>query len=138
MAASAHTRVPKINCLSFSGGESASTGIDFDEDFLPELVPRHFRRHQWQAKPLFSNAYGIHMPENPSAHRRKFNTVAHQASSAGVSGLHAGRKYGFDETTTDTNRLFSDAETTAVVVTTQHDSHARFVLQALAAGMVVK
>lgn len=56
------------------------------------------------------------------------------ASSAGVSGLHAGRKFNFDETTTDTNRLFSDAETTAVVITTQHDSHARFVLQALAAG----
>jgi predicted dehydrogenase/threonine dehydrogenase-like Zn-dependent dehydrogenase len=56
------------------------------------------------------------------------------ASSAGVSGLHAGRKFGFDETTTDTNRLFSDAETSAVVITTQHDSHARFVLQALCAG----
>ena len=56
------------------------------------------------------------------------------ASSAGVSGLHAGRKFGFDETTTDTNRLFADAGTNAVVITTQHDSHARFVLQALAAG----
>lgn len=56
------------------------------------------------------------------------------ASSAGVSGVHAGRKFGFDETTTDTNRLFSDVATNAVVVTTQHDSHARFVLQALDAG----
>ena len=56
------------------------------------------------------------------------------ASSAGVSGLHAGRKFGFDETTTDTNRLFVDVGTNAVVITTQHDSHARFVLQALAAG----
>ena len=56
------------------------------------------------------------------------------ASSAGVSGLHAGRKFGFDETTTDTNRLFEDVSTNAVVVTTQHDSHARFVMQALAAG----
>jgi predicted dehydrogenase/threonine dehydrogenase-like Zn-dependent dehydrogenase len=55
-------------------------------------------------------------------------------SSAGVSGLHAGRKFGFDETTTDTNRLFEDAGTNAAVITTQHDSHARFVLQALAAG----
>ncbi len=55
------------------------------------------------------------------------------ASSAGVSGLHAGRKFGFDETTTDTNRLFADPGTNAVVITTQHDSHARFVLQALAA-----
>jgi predicted dehydrogenase/threonine dehydrogenase-like Zn-dependent dehydrogenase len=56
------------------------------------------------------------------------------ASSAGVSGLQAGRKFGFDETTTDTNRLFADAGTNAVVITTQHESHARFVLQALAAG----
>ena len=56
------------------------------------------------------------------------------ASSAGVSGLHAGRKFGFDETTTDINRLFADPGTNAVVITTHHDSHARFVLQALAAG----
>lgn len=56
------------------------------------------------------------------------------ASSSGVSGLHAGRKFGFDETTTDTGRLFSDAATDAVVITTQHDSHARFVLQALEGG----
>ena len=54
------------------------------------------------------------------------------ASSAGVSGVHAGRKFGFEETTTDTNALFTDGATQAVVVTTQHDSHARFVLQALA------
>lgn len=56
------------------------------------------------------------------------------ATSAGVSGLHAGRKFGFDETTTDTNRLFSDSTSNAVVITTQHDSHARFVLQALETG----
>ncbi len=56
------------------------------------------------------------------------------ASSSGVSGIHAGRKFGFDETTTDTSRLFSDAATDAVVITTQHDSHARFVLQALEGG----
>jgi integrase len=54
-------------------------GIDFDEDFLSELVARHFRRQQWQAKPMFSDAYGIYMRENPSAHRRKFKTVAQQA-----------------------------------------------------------
>ena len=53
------------------------------------------------------------------------------ASSSGVSGVHAGRKYGFEETTTDTSRLFSDKSTDAVVITTQHDSHAYFVLQAL-------
>ncbi len=56
------------------------------------------------------------------------------ASSAGVSGLHAGRKFGFESTTTDTASLFSDVETNAVVVTTRHDSHADFVLKAIASG----
>ena len=56
------------------------------------------------------------------------------ASSAGVSGVHAGRKFGFEETTTDTDRLFADSETSTIVVTTRHDSHARFVKQALQAG----
>ena len=56
------------------------------------------------------------------------------ASSAGVSGVHAARKFRFQETTTDTDRIFSDTDTNAVVITTRHDSHARFVLTALAAG----
>ncbi len=56
------------------------------------------------------------------------------ASSAGVSGVHAGRKFGFEQTTTDTNQLLSDSSCNAVVITTQHDSHARFVLQALRAN----
>ena len=56
------------------------------------------------------------------------------ASSTGVSGLHAGRKHGFEETTTDTHQLFLDEKTSAVVITTRHNSHARFVLQALQAG----
>lgn len=56
------------------------------------------------------------------------------ASSAGVTGIHAWRKFGFEETTTDTDRLFADSETNAIVVTTRHDSHARFVKQALQTG----
>jgi predicted dehydrogenase/threonine dehydrogenase-like Zn-dependent dehydrogenase len=56
------------------------------------------------------------------------------ASSAGVSGLHAGRKFGFAQTTTDTDSVFEDAGTDTVVITTRHDSHARLVLQALSAG----
>jgi predicted dehydrogenase/threonine dehydrogenase-like Zn-dependent dehydrogenase len=55
------------------------------------------------------------------------------ASSKGVSGVHAGRKFGFAETTTDSDRLFEDEMTDAVVITTRHDSHARFVIQALEA-----
>jgi predicted dehydrogenase/threonine dehydrogenase-like Zn-dependent dehydrogenase len=56
------------------------------------------------------------------------------ASNGGVSGVHAGRKFGFEATTTDADSLFTDAELRAVVVTTRHDSHARLVAQALAAG----
>jgi len=55
------------------------------------------------------------------------------ASREGVSGVHAGRKFGFDETTTDSDRIFSDDSTRAVVITTRHDSHAQLVLQALQA-----
>ena len=46
------------------------------------------------------------------------------ASSAGVSGLHAGRKFGFEQTTTDTASVLSDFAVNAVVITTRHDSHA--------------
>ena len=56
------------------------------------------------------------------------------ASSGGVSGLHAGRKFGFEATTTDTASVFANAQVNAVVVTTRHDSHASFVLQALTAS----
>jgi len=56
------------------------------------------------------------------------------ASSGGVTGLHAGRKFGFAETTTDSDRVFADPGTDAVVITTQHDSHAHFVRKALVAG----
>ena len=40
------------------------------------------------------------------------------ASSGGVSGLHAGRKFGFEETTTDTESVFADSQVNAVVITT--------------------
>lgn len=56
------------------------------------------------------------------------------ASSGGVSGLHAGRKFGFEATTTDTQSLWADTSINTVVVTTRHDSHAGFVLKGLAAG----
>ncbi|MDY7031089.1 MAG: bi-domain-containing oxidoreductase [Thermodesulfobacteriota bacterium] len=56
------------------------------------------------------------------------------ASSTGVSGVHAGQKYDFEETTTDIERLLSDSEVDAVVIVTRHNSHAGFVIKALKAG----
>ncbi len=52
-------------------------------------------------------------------------------SNSGVSSAHVGRKYGFLETTTDSNSLFNDVNTDGIVITTRHDSHANFVLKAL-------
>lgn len=56
------------------------------------------------------------------------------ASSGGVSGTHIGKKHDFSISTTDTSRIFNDPEINTVVITTQHNSHAKFVLEALKAG----
>lgn len=56
------------------------------------------------------------------------------ASIGGVSGVHAGRKFGFEQTTTDVDQVFADPEVNVVVIATRHDSHADMVCRALAAG----
>ena len=56
------------------------------------------------------------------------------ASSGGVSAVHAARKYGFEQSTTDTDATLADPQINAVVIATRHDSHASLVCQALAAG----
>jgi predicted dehydrogenase len=56
------------------------------------------------------------------------------ASSGGVSGVYVGKKFGFQETTTDTADLIADPEINAVVITTRHNSHARLTCDALQAG----
>lgn len=55
-------------------------------------------------------------------------------SNAGVSGVHAGRKFGFLQATTDADAVFTHDPVDAVVVTTRHDTHARFVKRAIEAG----
>jgi len=55
-------------------------------------------------------------------------------SSGGVSAVHAGRKFGFRQATTDADAVFTDPAINAVVITTRHDSHARFVVQAIESG----
>ncbi|RQP21611.1 bi-domain-containing oxidoreductase [Piscinibacter terrae] len=56
------------------------------------------------------------------------------ASSGGASSVHLGRKFGFAQATTDTEALLQDPTTDAVVIATRHDTHADFVVRALAAG----
>jgi predicted dehydrogenase len=56
------------------------------------------------------------------------------AASASAGSVHLGRKFGFAQATTDTAALLADPAAQAVVVATRHDSHAEYVLRALAAG----
>jgi predicted dehydrogenase len=56
------------------------------------------------------------------------------ASANGVSGMHAGRKFGFEKTTTDNDSIFNDPRTDAIVITTRHNSHADFVIKAVDSG----
>lgn len=55
-------------------------------------------------------------------------------SSGGVSGLHAGRKFGIETATTDADSVFADPQVNVVVIATRHDSHARLICRALQAG----
>ena len=56
------------------------------------------------------------------------------ASSGGVSGTYAGRKFSFEVTTTDVQSILTDSKTDAVVITTRHNTHAQWVIQALQMG----
>lgn len=55
-------------------------------------------------------------------------------SASGVTGVHAGKKYGFEDTTTDSATVLHDTSINTVVIATRHDSHARYVCEALRAG----
>ena len=56
------------------------------------------------------------------------------ASSQGMTSTHYGKKFSFEKNTTDTADLYADSEVNTVVIATQHDSHARFVLEAVETG----
>ena len=54
-------------------------------------------------------------------------------SSGGVSAVHAGRKFGFESTATDTSGMLANPAVDAVVIATRHDTHADLVCRALEA-----
>ncbi len=56
-------------------------------------------------------------------------------SSTGVTAFHHGKKNGFVRASTDADAdVFRNERINAVVVATRHDTHARFAIEALAAG----
>ena len=56
------------------------------------------------------------------------------ASANGLTGTHLGKKFGFEQSTTDIVAVLSDPQIDTVVVATRHDSHAGYVVDALKAG----
>lgn len=55
------------------------------------------------------------------------------ACSHGISGAQTGKKYGFQAVTTDVNVIFNDAAINTVVIASRHDTHAKFIAQAIQA-----
>lgn len=56
------------------------------------------------------------------------------ASAGGVTGTHLGKKFGFEQTSTDAVNVIADPEVNTVVITTRHNTHARYVIEALEKG----
>ena len=56
------------------------------------------------------------------------------ARTNGAAAAHIARKYGFENATTDLEAIWEDPEVNSVFITTQHNSHASLVQQALKAG----
>lgn len=112
-------------------------GLTIDNDARTVAVPSHAQSERAPVSACGVSVIGsgnyataVLLPAFKTAGAR----LRSVASATGVSGLHAARKFGFEETTTDTERLFGDSETGALVITTRHDSHAQYVLRAIEAG----
>ncbi|MCL6622778.1 MAG: bi-domain-containing oxidoreductase [Syntrophobacterales bacterium] len=56
------------------------------------------------------------------------------ATTTGVTARHLAQKFGFAYATTDYREILEDPAIGSVLITTRHHSHARLVLEALAAG----
>lgn len=55
-------------------------------------------------------------------------------SRGGVSATHHGKKNGFQKAATDVKEILNNQEINTVAIVTRHDSHARYVIEALKAG----
>ena len=56
------------------------------------------------------------------------------AANGGLSAAHAGRKFGFEEATTDVDVILTNPSIDTIAICTRHDSHAALVCRALQAG----
>jgi len=56
------------------------------------------------------------------------------ASSGGVTGTALAKKFGFSHSTTDYKQILADKDVDTIIITTQHNSHASLVIEALKEG----
>ncbi len=68
------------------------------------------------------------------AFRKAGATLDTLVSAGGVSSVHFGKKFGFREASTDVAGMLANSAIDTVAICTRHDTHARFVREALAAG----
>jgi predicted dehydrogenase/threonine dehydrogenase-like Zn-dependent dehydrogenase len=61
----------------------------------------------------------------------QFHTIV---TAGGINGVIHGEKAGFAEASTDVTAMLANPEINTVAIVTRHDSHARFVAQAIQAG----
>ncbi|MFC5461618.1 bi-domain-containing oxidoreductase [Massilia niabensis] len=61
----------------------------------------------------------------------QFHTIV---TAGGINGVIHGEKAGFAEASTDVTAMLANREINSVAIVTRHDTHARFVAQALQAG----
>lgn len=125
-------------------GEPGAMGIllEYDAD-EPATSDRTKRQISIQAKPIartpgqvavgFIGAGGFTtrmlLPLLPQKNVLRKSIV----SSTGVSAAYAGKKFGFQEISSDSDSVFQDPEIDAVFITTPHNSHAGLVCDALQA-----
>ncbi len=65
----------------------------------------------------------------------KTDAVLHTIVSAGgISAMHAARKFGFRNCSTDYQAVLADDQINTVIITTRHHQHARMVAESLDAG----
>lgn len=60
--------------------------------------------------------------------------LANIASAGGLSASLAARKFGIERSTTDYRQIIDDPQINAVCITTRHDTHVKFAVEALQAG----
>jgi len=108
------------------------TGDGEKEDSRVVLVDRSFQGNKAVAGIIGAgNFTKMTMLPNLKGSGASFKYIC---SSGGLSGTTLAKKFGFAQSITDYKTLLEDEEVDTVFITTRHNSHAKFVVEALQAG----